>query len=180
MLYLTDGRLIDTTLHLDRLDRSLRELRITPPMTRAALLCVLGEVARRNRRRHGLLYMQITRGTAKREHRFPPAGTPPSLVVTLHRATAFPRDIEGWTASAITRPDDRWARCDIKTVSLLHQRARAPGSPGGRRAGGDPVRCRRHGDRRRFNLGVDRRCGGRFCAPGRSAMPFYRAVLVPR
>ena len=119
VLYLYEGRFIDAQLHLDRLDRSLRELRIASPLGRGALMAVLSEIARRNRRRHGLLYMQVTRGVAKREHPFPPAGTHPSLVVTLHRAPPFPDGLEDWTATAITRPDDRWARCDIKTVSLL-------------------------------------------------------------
>ncbi len=119
VLYLHEGRFVDEALHLDRLDRSLRELRIAAPLSRGALTSVLREVARRNRRRHGLLYMQVTRGVARREHPFPPAGTRPSLVVTLHRAAAFPDSLEGWTAAAVTRPDERWARCDIKSVSLL-------------------------------------------------------------
>ena len=119
VLYLHESRFIDAALHLDRLDRSLRELCIAAPLSRGALTAVLAEVARRNRRRHGLLYMQVTRGVARREHPFPPAGTRPSLVVTLHRAPAFPDSLDGWTAAAITRPDDRWARCDIKSVSLL-------------------------------------------------------------
>jgi D-alanine transaminase len=119
VLYVQDGRFIDAGLHLDRLDRSLRELRIEAPLGRAALLAVLGEVVRRSRRRHGLLYIQVTRGSARREHKFPKPGTRPSLVVTLHRAPAFPASLDGWRASAITAPDERWARCDIKTVSLL-------------------------------------------------------------
>src|SRR4051812_30685300 len=56
VVYLKDGRLIDEALHLDRLDRSLRELRLSPPMSRPALRHVLLEVARRNRIRDGLLY----------------------------------------------------------------------------------------------------------------------------
>jgi D-alanine transaminase len=119
VLYVSDGRFLDRELHLDRLERSLRALRIAPPLGRAALLAVLGEVARRNHRRQGLLYMQITRGVARREHYFPAAGTRTSLVVTLHRAPPFPQTPDGWTASAITAPDQRWARCDIKSVSLL-------------------------------------------------------------
>jgi D-alanine transaminase len=119
VLYVSDGRFLDAGLHLDRLERSLRELRIKPPLGRAALLAVLGEMARRNRRHHGLLYMQITRGVARREHYFPPVGTKASLVVTLHRAPAFPQLLEAWSASAMTAPDERWARCDIKSVALL-------------------------------------------------------------
>jgi D-alanine transaminase len=89
------------------------------PMSRNALVHVLHEVARRNRVREGLLYMQVTRGVARRDHPFPPEGTPPSVVVTIRRIPPYPADIDRWTASAITWPDQRWARCDIKTVGLL-------------------------------------------------------------
>ncbi len=131
--YLHDGRLIDRDLHLDRLARSLRELQIRWPIARAALVSVLDEVVARNRRRAGLLYIQVTRGVARREHAFPPEGTRPALVVTLRRAPAFPESLDGWTASAITLPDQRWARCDIKSVGLLpnvlaRQAARAQGA----------------------------------------------------
>jgi len=133
VVYLNEARLVDATLHLDRLDRSLRALDLPTPLGRPALLAVLGEVVRRSRRRCGLLYIQVTRGTARREHAFPPPGTRPSLVITLRRAAPFPRSLEGWTASAITLPDERWARCDIKSVSLLpnvlaRQAARAQGA----------------------------------------------------
>jgi len=119
VLYLHRGRLIDSDLHLDRLDRSLAELRIPAPIGRAVLLAVVAETVARNRLADGLVYLQVTRGVARREHAFPPPGTRPSLVITLRRTPAFPADLAGWTIAAITRPDDRWARCDIKSVSLL-------------------------------------------------------------
>jgi D-alanine transaminase len=119
VVYLHRARLIDRDLHLDRLERSLRELRIAPPIGRAALLAVLGEIARRNRLADGLIYCQVTRGGAPREFPFPPAGTRPSLVVTARRTPPLPASPDGWTASAITAPDQRWARRDIKSVSLL-------------------------------------------------------------
>jgi D-alanine transaminase len=119
VIYLHRGRLIDRDLHLDRLDRSLRELRISAPIGRAALLAVVNELVCRNRLRDGLVYLQVTRGVARREHIFPAAGTRPSLVITTRRVPAFPAAPDGWTASAITLPDERWARCDIKTVGLL-------------------------------------------------------------
>ncbi len=119
VVHLHDGRFIDEDRHLARLERSLRELRMAMPMSRAALLHVLAEVARRNRVREGLLYMQVTRGVARRDHAFPPAGTPPALVVTVRRIPPYPRDVGAWTGAAITQPDQRWARCDIKSVDLL-------------------------------------------------------------
>jgi D-alanine transaminase len=119
VIYRHDCRLIDMDLHLARLDRSLRELSIRPPVAPPALLAILDEVARRNRLASGLLYMQITRGVAPRFHAFPPPGTRPTLVVTMRRAPPFPTSLATWQAAAITVPDQRWARCDIKSVSLL-------------------------------------------------------------
>jgi D-alanine transaminase len=119
VVYLHGGRLIDDNLHLDRLDRSLRELRLCAPMSRGALRHVLLEVAHRNRLRDGLLYVQVTRGVARREHAFPTTPLRPTLVVTVRRVPPYPTDIASWTGTAITQPDLRWARCDIKSVSLL-------------------------------------------------------------
>jgi D-alanine transaminase len=119
VVHLYDGRLIDEDLHLNRLQRSLREIRLPDPMSRAALRHVLHEVARRNRVREGLLYMQVTRGVARRDHPFPSQPVSPSVVVTIRRIPPYPTDVDKWTASAITYPDQRWARCDIKTVALL-------------------------------------------------------------
>jgi D-alanine transaminase len=119
VVYRHAGRLIDMDLHLARLERSLRELALRPPVTRGALLVILGEVARRNRLESGLLYIQVTRGSAPRLHAFPPAGTAPTLVVTMRRAPAFPASLANWQAAAVTLPDQRWARCDIKSVALL-------------------------------------------------------------
>ena len=113
------GRFIDEELHLARLERSLGEIRISQPMARAALRRVLREVVRRNRVRDGLLYMQVTRGVARREHAFPSLGTPPSLVITARRSGSYPTDADRWAGRAVTHPDERWARCDIKSVGLL-------------------------------------------------------------
>ena len=77
-----DGRMADFDGHMTRLRRSLNELRIPIPMTGEALKQVLKETVRRNRVREGLVYIQVTRGTARRDHPFPPEGTPPSVIVT--------------------------------------------------------------------------------------------------
>ena len=113
-----DGRLIDETLHIDRLDRSLRELRIAWPVSRPVLGFILRELMRRNRLRDGLIYMQVTRGVARRDHAFPAGPVKPALVITTQhrkRAEADP----GQGVAVKTMPDIRWARCDIKTVALL-------------------------------------------------------------
>jgi D-alanine transaminase len=119
VVHLFRGRFVDADLHLGRLERSLREIRIPMPMPRTALERVLAEVARRNRVTEGLLYMQVTRGVARRDHVFPAEGTPPALVVTIRRIPPYPTDPDRWTAGVITLPDLRWARCDIKSVNLL-------------------------------------------------------------
>jgi D-alanine transaminase len=119
VVHMHDGRFVDEDRHFDRLDRSLREIRLPQPMSRTALRHILSEVARRNRVREGLLYMQVTRGVARRDHAFPAKPVPPSLVVTIRRIPPYPTDAAKWTASAITQPDQRWARCDIKSTGLL-------------------------------------------------------------
>ncbi|QHG70357.1 D-amino-acid transaminase [Ensifer adhaerens] len=114
------GYIVDLTRHLDRLGRSLSGLRIDWPMTRAALVHVIREVIRRNRVRNGLFYMQVTRGVARRDHVFPVAETRPSIVVTAKRtdAAAIARKATHGIA-AITVPENRWDRVDIKSVGLL-------------------------------------------------------------
>ena len=71
-----NGRMIDEDPHLDRLDYSLRELRIAWPVSRAALKLILREMLRRNGLTDGLLYLQVTRGVAPRDHKFPKAAKP--------------------------------------------------------------------------------------------------------
>lgn len=114
------GRLSDSDGHFERLERSLGELSIPQPMTRAALSRVLHETVRRNRIRDGLVYLQVTRGQARRDHAFPDPAPAPTVVIT-----AKPLDFPSMDSKAragvkvITRPDNRWGRCDIKTVGLL-------------------------------------------------------------
>ncbi|MBX9699620.1 MAG: D-amino-acid transaminase [Acetobacteraceae bacterium] len=119
VVHLHAGRFIDEDRHLDRLERSLREIALPMPMARAALRHVLAEVARRNRVTEGLLYMQVTRGVARRDHAFPAKPVPPALVVTVKRIPAYPTDVDSWAGACITHPDLRWTRCDIKSVNLL-------------------------------------------------------------
>ena len=114
-----DGRLGDFEGHITRLHRSLNELKIPIPMSAASLKRVLDETIRRNRVTNGILYLQVSRGTAPRDHAFP-IDTPPSVVVTAKRID--PRKGEALAAkgaAGVTRPDIRWGRCDIKTVGLL-------------------------------------------------------------
>ncbi len=131
---LRDGVLLDLEGHFARLERSLRELAIAAPMSMAALGAVIRETVRRNRTGDALVYLQITRGVAPRDHAFPDPATRPSVIITVK-----PVDWDAWDARAhrgagvITTPDQRWARCDIKSTSLLpnvlaKQAARAAGA----------------------------------------------------
>jgi D-alanine transaminase len=115
-----DGLLVDEDYHLERLARSLGELRIAMPMTLPALRHVLREVVGRNGISFGLVYLQVTRGVARRDHPFPNPPVRPALVVTAKRID--PKRIAASVekgVGVITMPDQRWARRDIKSVSLL-------------------------------------------------------------
>ncbi len=113
-----DGKLIDEAPHLDRLDRSLRELRIAWPVSRSAVEFVIRELMRRNRLHDGLVYMQVTRGVARRDHAFPTQPVKPALVITTKNAKRAGVEI-GPGVAVKSMPDIRWERCDIKTVALL-------------------------------------------------------------
>jgi len=112
------GGFVDEAPHLKRLHRSLDELRIAPPMSDAALKAVMRETVRRNRVVDGILYMQITRGTAPRDFPFPP-GVRPSLIMTARVQRPIDPTILDRGVRVVTVPDIRWARPDIKSVALL-------------------------------------------------------------
>jgi len=115
-----NGRVVDERRHLDRLERSLRELQIRMPMGRVALGQVMREVVRRNHVSDGLVYLQVTRGVARRDHVFPSPDTKPALVVTARSVPAGAGDASAQAGvGVITVPDNRWERVDIKTVGLL-------------------------------------------------------------
>jgi D-alanine transaminase len=114
------GHIIDQRRHLARLKRSLVELGIEMPMSETALAIVMRECVRRNRVRDGIVYLQITRGVARRDHAFPPPGTAPSVVVTARTLNAAGNErIAADGLAIITVPDNRWGRVDIKSISLL-------------------------------------------------------------
>jgi D-alanine transaminase len=112
-----EGRLIDEAGHLDRLDRSLRELRMAWPTSRDALRVIMRETIRRNRVGQGSVYLQITRGVAPRDHAFPERAR--SALVVTARPKDLAQLLAGDPVAVITLPDMRWKRPDIKTVSLL-------------------------------------------------------------
>ncbi len=114
------GKVVDMPRHLARLQRSLRELRIEMPMPLAALEVVIHETVRRNRVTYGIVYLQVTRGVARRDHAFPVKPVKPAVVVTA-RGLNFQKnqDTAAKGIGVITVPENRWPRVDIKSVSLL-------------------------------------------------------------
>jgi D-alanine transaminase len=128
------GKLADPEGHFARLERSLGELSIAMPMSRTALTMVLKEAVRRNRVAEGSVYLQVSRGVAPRDHAFPSPEVRPAMVVTVSRvdrAASEARASKG--VAVVTTPENRWGRCDIKTVGLLpnalaKQKARAAGA----------------------------------------------------
>ncbi len=128
-----NGRFLDWDKHLWRLRRGLAALFIEGAPGDAALLQIARRLVAMSRHTDGLLYIQVSRGAAKRDHGFP-AGIAPTLVLTARRfdfAQRLPQLEKG--VSAISLPDQRWARCDLKTTGLLpavlaKQEAKAAGA----------------------------------------------------
>jgi D-alanine transaminase len=132
VLAVVGGHLVDEMPHLARLARSLAELSIPPPMSDAALKIVMREVVRRNGVRDGIVYLQVTRGSAPRDHAFPKSAKPVLVVTSRRRKPPDPRLADDGIA-VITIPDIRWRRCDIKSVALVanvmgKQRAKEAGA----------------------------------------------------
>jgi D-alanine transaminase len=118
VLAVVGGQLVDAEPHLVRLARSLSELRIAAPMSDTALKIVMCKIARRNRVRGGIVYLQITRGVAPRGHSFPRLVKPVLVAASRQRRPADPQ-IAADGIAVITIPDIRWQPCDIKSVALL-------------------------------------------------------------
>jgi D-alanine transaminase len=112
------SRLVGEKGHLDRLAHSLAELRIEMPVSRRVLGVITRELVRRNRVRDGLVYLQITRGVAKRDHSFP-ENTESSMVLTARQSPSLDKDSLRRGVGVITLPDIRWKRHDIKSIALL-------------------------------------------------------------
>lgn len=115
-----NGHLIDEQWHFDRLKRSLNQLEIQVPISSDVLGVIYREVLRRNRLRSAIIYCQVTRGVARRDHAFPDARVPATVVVTakpIDEKAVAKRRADG--VAVVTLPDERWARCDIKSTGLL-------------------------------------------------------------
>ncbi len=118
VICIKNRRLVDEERHLLRLERSLKELRIAPPMARKPLSLAMRHLLRVNRITDGIIYLQITRGVAKRDHAFP-VDVPSALVMTVNRIKLPTYETLAKGAKVISIPDIRWKRRDIKSISLL-------------------------------------------------------------
>jgi len=114
------GAFVDEPGHLARLKRSLGELKIAMPFTEAVLKLVMRRLVRLNGVKDGYLYLQVTRGVAPRDFKFPKAAKP-AIVMTTRRQAFKPEIPTENGVSVVTVPDIRWARRDIKSVGLLAQ-----------------------------------------------------------
>jgi D-alanine transaminase len=115
-----DGMILNEEEHLERLERSLGELGMAMPMARKPLMLVVREIARRNRVQDGLVYLQVTRGAFRRDHAVPDTQNRPTLILTARNIATAPMLARRHTGVPVTTmKDQRWARCDIKSTSLL-------------------------------------------------------------
>ncbi len=113
------GRAYRFEPHMARLDRSLGEIRMPPPLDRAGWLAAFGRLVHGNGGGDLLLYVQVTRGVEPERNHVPQAGTRPTIFACVQKLPAIPASaIEGGVA-AVTAEDIRWSRCDIKSTSLL-------------------------------------------------------------
>ena len=114
-----NGKLVDYTAHMERLGRSLKELRMAWPCTRDELDAMHAELIKRNSLTEGIIYMQVTRGAADRTFNFPKGDVKPTLIAFTQAMSLVsnPNAVTG--IKVVTTPDLRWARRDIKTVMLL-------------------------------------------------------------
>ncbi|MBT3358099.1 MAG: D-amino-acid transaminase [Rhodospirillales bacterium] len=113
------GCLINEEAHLDRIDYSLGEMQITAPLSRDELKAALREMIARNELVEGFVYMQFTRGVAPRDHPFPPKDTKPTSVITARHMPFASWEEATKGVGVLTLPDERWKRCDIKSLAIL-------------------------------------------------------------
>ncbi|WP_185983049.1 D-amino-acid transaminase [Aureimonas mangrovi] len=114
------GKLLEFSGHMARLRRSLGELGINEPASEDELLAIHREMVARNGLDEGLIYLQVTRGSADRDFAFPPADTVPSLVLFTQAGPVIDKPTAAKGLRVALLPDMRWGRRDIKTVQLLY------------------------------------------------------------
>jgi D-alanine transaminase len=104
--------------HLARLERSLGKIRIDNPLAAAGWTALVREIVSRHPWNDQFVYMQVTRGVARRDHAFPPGITPTVFAMASEMPAIAPAQLQHGVAT-VTIPDERWLHCDIKSTSLL-------------------------------------------------------------
>ena len=104
--------------HLARLERSLAAVRIRNPHSRAEWRDIILQLVAKQSYEDQGVYFQVTRGVAKRDHAFP-KDCVPTVFIMANPLVNPPRELVEHGASAVTAADDRWRRCDIKSISLI-------------------------------------------------------------
>ena len=105
--------------HLKRLQHSLDGIKLKNPHSESEWTDILNELIQRNAPQDQYLYLHITRGVAKRDHAFPNPPVPPTVFLLSNPLTTPPAELLQSGISCITVPDNRWLRCDIKSIALL-------------------------------------------------------------
>ena len=105
--------------HLRRLQHSLDGIKLANPHSDAEWTCIIGELVARNSGEDQYLYLHITRGAAKRDHAFPKPPVTPTVFMMSNPLPAPPAELLQSGIACITAPDNRWLRCDIKSIALL-------------------------------------------------------------
>ena len=114
-----DGKTLDENLHMDRLERSLGEIGIEMPMSRASLKIIVSRLVKMNGLKTGLVYFQISRGTFPRDHFIPEKRLIPNVIITTKSTPISPQMSDVQPINIISQDDIRWGRVDIKTTMLL-------------------------------------------------------------
>jgi D-alanine transaminase len=112
------GKPFATDEHLARLFRSLAAIELRIPLNTEQLKSIIDEGIRRAGFAEAIVYLQITRGRARR-HRGVPKDVEPTIVVTTREIPARPPRLREDGISVVTMPEFRWARCDVKSIALL-------------------------------------------------------------
>lgn len=115
-----DGMLLDYPAHAARLRRSAEQLGMALPLDDGALLAAHHQIVARNAMESGMIYLQLSRGSAERDFAFPPEGTAPTLVMFTQARDVLVNPAAETGISVALLPDLRWGRRDIKTVQLLY------------------------------------------------------------
>ena len=114
-----DGRAYRFEAHMARLDRSLAEIRMRPPLDRAGWLAAFGRLVHGNGGGDQLLYVQVTRGVEPERNHVPTPGTRPTTFASVQKLPVVSAQAIENGVAAVSAEDIRWSRCDIKSTSLL-------------------------------------------------------------